>query len=302
VLKPLGQVLEKLSLRGAPTRWFMNLVLMFAIFVLDTFIKVLAHKFLFSTTLTRSCSPHTNQVKGTGDEEGLSIFCPPGGAVSGNLDIPQISNTLLLAENNNNDNDDANSHQTPPPQPPLKHHSNIPELVHQQGPWTCICGITNEEGTIRCEECFGWRESSATTTTTTTGAADSSKKKKKTAPKQQEYYTKIRHVLEYILQTKETEMDIKAADAYIGVISNAMELFGESSTNNNNDNDDDIHNHHHSIPMSPNGRMTRQRFSDIAWKENRTHYEKNSSRVGVEYQVDSLPVVGSDMVPEEEVL
>ena len=90
-----------------------------------------------------------------------------------------------------------------------------------------------------------------------------------------------------------------------------MELFGSTTTsNNNNDDDDDDDNHHHHhhhhnnhhVPMSPNTRMTRQRFSDIAWKENRTHYEKSSSRVGNEYQVDVLPKVGSHTDTEEEVL
>ena len=110
-------------------------------------------------------------------------------------------------------------------------------------------------------------------------------------------------------------MERKAAEAYEDVVNNAIELFGGSisDTDHNNNNDDDDtstsnnnnHHHHQDIPMSPTAqRMTRQRFSDIAWKENRTHYEKSSSRVGSEYQVDVLPVVGSyrsvDMNKDEE--
>mmetsp|Transcript_32399 Transcript_32399/g.48312 ORF Transcript_32399/g.48312 Transcript_32399/m.48312 type:complete len:614 (-) Transcript_32399:34-1875(-) len=229
-------------------------------------------------------------VKGTGQQEGLTIFCPPG--TTTNIDISQIS-TLILAQQNNDKDDDDNSHSTPKQQvqqvvQPLP---SVPELANQQGPWTCVCGVANEEGTIRCEACFGWRENS------TAVVVD---KGNSTTTKKPQYYTKMKHVIGQILK-KENEVESKAAEAYEAVVSDAMELFGASTSD---DEDEDGANNHHNneVPMSPTARMTRQRFSDIAWKENRTHYEKSSSRVGVEYQVDVLPVVGSHTVPEEEVL
>ena len=108
---------------------------------------------------------------------------------------------------------------------------------------------------------------------------------------------------------KENEVDEKATNAYCEEVSDAMELFCYYSNNNNNDDgsdtisrngdnsdddEDDEDDDSSSLPpQPPSPRLTRQRFSDIAWKENRTHYEKSSSRVGVEYQVDVLPVAGS---------
>ena len=133
-------------------------------------------------------------------------------------------------------------------------------------------------------------------------------KKKEKKTKKQLYYIKIRHVIEHILE-KENEVDEKAANAYCEEVSDAMEIFGDYSNNNHDDDgsdsiskdgdnsdeeegdeDDDSSS---LPPQPPSPRLTRQRFSDIAWKENRTHYEKSSSRVGVEYQVDVLPVAGS---------
>ena len=151
--------------------------------------------------------------------------------------------------------------------------------------------MANEEGTIRCEACFGWRENS-------TAVVVVDKGRNSTTTKKPQYYTKMKHVIGQILK-KENEVETKAAEAYETVVSDAMELFGASTSD---DEEDDGVNNHYEVPMSPTARMTRQRFSDIAWKENRTHYEKSSSRVGVEYQVDVLPAVGSHTVPEEEVL
>ncbi|KAK1732349.1 hypothetical protein QTG54_016979 [Skeletonema marinoi] len=227
-------------------------------------------------------------VKGTGQQEGLTIFCPPG--TTTNIDIPQISTLILSQQNNDKDDDDNNSHSTPKQQvvQPLP---SVPELANQQGPWTCVCGVANEEGTIRCEACFGWRENS-------TAVVVVDKGRNSTTTKKPQYYTKMKHVIGQILK-KENEAETKAAEAYETVVSDAMELFGASTSD---DEEDDGVNNHYEVPMSPTARMTRQRFSDIAWKENRTHYEKSSSRVGVEYQVDVLPVVGSHTVPEEEVL
>jgi len=283
-------------------------------------------------------------VKGTGPQEGLSIFFPPGTTPPTNSDMVHLSNRILAKEQQQQQqqhggggNDDNYSHATPKqqqqqqhPPPSSPHHHNhhhhhhpVPQLVHQQGPWKCICGTTNEDGTIRCETCFGWREGSSTTTpaTNTTTASNSDNKQSSSSTSKNQstmrYYTKMKHVIHHILQ-KETIVERKAAEAYEDVVNNAIELFGGSISdtdhnNNNNDDDDDDtstsnnnnHHHHQDIPMSPTAqRMTRQRFSDIAWKENRTHYEKSSSRVGSEYQVDVLPVVGSyrsvDMNKDEE--
>lgn len=244
---------------------------------------------------------HT-QVKGTGAQEGLTIFCTPGNTAT-NTEIVEISNRILSGEeetsSNNNNGGTTTTTET-------DNQKQVPELVNQQGPWNCICGVTNEEGTIRCEACFGWREASETTTTTTT-----KKKNNNNTEKKPQYYTKMRQVIGQILK-KESDVETKAAKAYEAVIADAMELFGESTTTDNHGEEEEegsdegsvnpTTSNHNEAPMSPTARMTRQRFSDIAWKENRTHYEKSSSRVGVEYQVDVLPVVGSHTVPEEEVL
>ena len=115
----------------------------------------------------------------------------------------------------------------------------------------------------------------------------------------------MRQVITHVLK-KDTGAERKAAEAYVKVITNARELFGGSSSStsstNSNNNDEEEDNVENNVAMSPTTRMTRQRFSDIAWKENRTHYEKSASRVGREYQVDVLPAVGSHVVPNEEVM
>ena len=176
-------------------------------------------------------------------------------------------------------------------------------------------------------ECFGWKEAAEGNNTTTNALSkkkrSSNNKKKEKKIKKQLYYIKIRHVIEHILQ-KENDVDEKAANAYCEEVSDAMEIFGDYSNNNHDDDGSDIiskdgdnsdeeegdeDDDSSSLPpQPPSPRLTRQRFSDIAWKENRTHYEKSSSRVGVEYQVDVLPVAGSyqqkseDDEEEEDVL
>ena len=144
--------------------------------------------------------PYFPQVKGTGQQEGLTIFCPPG--TTTNIDIPQISTLILSQQNNDKDDDDNNSHSTPKQQvqqvvQPL---SSVPELANQQGPWTCVCGVANEEGTIRCEACFGWRENSTAVVVVDKG----------NTTKKPQYYTKMKHVIGQILKKENEEAQLLA--------------------------------------------------------------------------------------------
>mmetsp|Transcript_21193 Transcript_21193/g.33296 ORF Transcript_21193/g.33296 Transcript_21193/m.33296 type:complete len:669 (-) Transcript_21193:52-2058(-) len=232
-------------------------------------------------------------VKGTGSHEGLTIFCPPGTTAT-NTDIVQLSNRILAREGEQSNDDNNNDGDTTDKQITSTKLSSVLELVNQQGPW---------------------REASSTTPATNNATTNTTTTNTNTTTKKPQYYTKMRQVIEQILK-KETAVETKAAEAYEAVILNAVELFGESTTNNTDDTNNEKeeegsiegnanptnNNNNNEVPMSPTTRMTRQRFSDIAWKENRTHYEKSSSRVGLQYQVDVLPVVGSHTVPEEEVL
>jgi hypothetical protein len=256
-------------------------------------------------------SQSLSQVKGTGNEEGITVFCTPGV----NTETINISDLIAKEEeekkktsgssvsSSSSSNDDNTSQE----------QQQQTEISNLQGSWKCNCGVTNEENTIRCMECFGWKEAAEGNNNTTAPPSKKKKsnnnKKKKKKMKKQLCYIKIRHVIEHILQ-KENEVDEKAANAYCEEVSDAIELFGDYSNNNddddgsdtiskdgdNSDDDeegDDDDDSSSLPPQPPSPRLTRQRFSDIAWKENRTHYEKSSSRVGVEYQVDVLPVAGS---------
>ncbi len=251
------------------------------------------------------------QVKGTGSEEGITVFCTPGV----NTETINISDLIAKEEEekkNGNSSGSSNSSSSNDDNTPQEQQQQT-EISNLHGSWKCNCGVTNEENTIRCMECFGWKEAAEGNNNTTAPSKkkkSNNKKKEKKKLKKQLYYIKIRHVIEHILQ-KENEVDEKAANAYCEEVSDAMELFGDYSNNNDDDDDDgsdsiskdgdnsddekgDDDDDSSSLPpQPPSPRLTRQRFSDIAWKENRTHYEKSSSRVGVEYQVDVLPVAGS---------
>ena len=81
------------------------------------------------------------------------------------------------------------------------------------------------------------------------------------------YFSKVRDVIERVLE-KNNETEAMAADAY-------TELVGGKS-----------------LPPSPS-RKTLEKIDLCAWKDERTHFSKSSSRVGPEFQVGTLPKAGS---------
>ena len=81
------------------------------------------------------------------------------------------------------------------------------------------------------------------------------------------YFSKVSDLIERVLE-KNNETEAMAADAY-------MELVGSKS-----------------LPSSPS-RKTREKIDLCAWKDERTHYNNSSSRVGPEFQVSTLPKAGS---------
>jgi hypothetical protein len=81
------------------------------------------------------------------------------------------------------------------------------------------------------------------------------------------YFCEVRDVIERVLE-KNNETEAMAADAY-------TELVGSKS-----------------VPSSPSSK-TREKIDLCAWKDERTHYKKSSSRVGPEFQADTLPKAGS---------
>jgi hypothetical protein len=85
------------------------------------------------------------------------------------------------------------------------------------------------------------------------------------------YFSKVSDVIERVLE-KNNETEAIAADAY-------TELVGSKS-----------------LPSSPS-RKTREKIDLCAWKDERIHYNKSSSRVGPEFQVSTLPKAGSGRNP-----
>lgn len=76
-----------------------------------------------------------------------------------------------------------------------------------------------------------------------------------------------------------------AADSYLELIPNGADMFLTDQKDKTGGSES---------PSSPSRGTPRQvHINHFAWKDERTHYEKASSRVGPEYQVDILPVAGS---------
>jgi len=262
-------------------------------------------------------------MKGTGHEEGITIFCPPGVEAvltdnpnNSDRNDGNLSNLVsrLLKEEAQKE-EDKNNAAAAAAAARLKQQQRQQQQQQrqqqQEGQWQCsACGTANDANTIRCLECFGWRIIATSSSSAYNNnnappphppsphsSSPTNKPLKQrsatTTNNNQQYYIKIRHVITRILR-KENDIETKAADAYLNEVSDALDFFAEEDDNDSvvdDDGDDGNGIVSSSPPHSP--RMTRQRFTDIAWKENRTHYEKSSSRVGVEYQVDVLPVAGS---------
>lgn len=90
------------------------------------------------------------------------------------------------------------------------------------------------------------------------------------------YFRKVRDVIERVLEKKNTA-EAMAADAYLEIVPDASDMFTDKEEK--------------SEPSCP----SRQRHNNnhFSWKDERTHFEKSSSRVGPDFQVDVLPAAGS---------
>lgn len=154
------------------------------------------------------------------------------------------------------------------PQTPTKENTSPPI---EDETWICAsCGHTNGTAKSRCsgtfgegQRCMAWRGG-----------------KRLRKP----YFSKVRDVIERILE-KNNEAEAIAADAYTELVPYVADIFGEQK--DKKDPKDSK-----SLPYSPSS-QTRQKIDLCAWKHERTHYNKSSSRVGPEFQVDSLPKAGS---------
>ncbi|KAL9189308.1 hypothetical protein ACHAXT_011798 [Thalassiosira profunda] len=196
-------------------------------------------------------------AKGEGDEEGATYFLPPGVTMdsSGKGD-----------DSKDTDADVAGGE----PKSPSKEKSAT-TVVRPEGPWECkACGHTNTAEKSRCTgtvgegKCYAWRGG-----------------KRLRKP----YLSRVRDVIERVLERK-TDAEATAADAFLELVPNAFEVFVESKK--------DKAPSKRVAEEEPSSPSRDTRSADMyAWKEERTHYEKASSRVGSEYQVDVLPLAGS---------
>ncbi len=154
------------------------------------------------------------------------------------------------------------------PQSPSKENPSPPI---DDGPWICAsCGHTNVTAKSRCNGTFGeglrclaWRGG-----------------KRVRKP----YFNKVRDVIERILE-KNNEAEAIAADAYTELVPHVADLFTEQKDKKGMKGS-------RSEPSSPSS-QTRQKIDLCSWKDERTHYKKSSSRIGSEFQVDTLPEAGS---------
>ena len=138
-----------------------------------------------------------------------------------------------------------------------------PASKDPDGAWDCVsCGHTNAIAKSRCAgsvdgvRCLAWRGG-----------------KRLRRP----YFSKVRDVIERVLE-KKGAAEAKAADAFVVLVPNATELFHKKDEKRDQAPT-------HSVPQVLAALST--------WKEDRTHFEKASSRIGSEFQVDALPAAGS---------
>ncbi|KAL7533674.1 hypothetical protein ACHAWF_004592 [Thalassiosira exigua] len=138
-----------------------------------------------------------------------------------------------------------------------------------EGSWICeSCSRNNMKASSRCGQCMAWR-----------------------GGRRRRYLKKVRDVIERILQ-KKNDVDARAADAFVELVPNAYSMFSEQKDKKGGPSPD-------KKCGSSNGKKSKspskEKSLDIssAWKDERTHFEKTSSRVGPEFQVDLLPAAGS---------
>lgn len=93
------------------------------------------------------------------------------------------------------------------------------------------------------------------------------------------HFIKVRDLLERVFE-KKNDAESKAADAYLKIVPDAFDMFTEKKDKTSE------------TPPSPS-RSRQSICAHSAWKDERIHFEKASSRVGPEFQVDVLPAAGS---------
>ena len=153
------------------------------------------------------------------------------------------------------------------PQSPSKENPSPPI---DDGPWLCAsCGHTNVTAKSRCcgsfgegLRCMAWRGG-----------------KRVRKP----YFSRVRDVIERVLE-KNNEAEAIAADAYTELVPHVADLFTEQE-------DKKEPRDSKSVPSSSS--QTRQKNDLSSWKDERTHYNKSSSRIGSEFQVARPPKAGS---------
>ncbi len=138
----------------------------------------------------------------------------------------------------------------------------------EDGPWRCSSGgHTNGTAKSRCtrsidegQRCMAWRDG-----------------KRCRKP----YFSKVRDVIERVLE-RNNEAEAIAAKAFTELVPHVADLFGRKKDEN------EIEGSKSSPSSQP-----RQKNDLCAWKDERTHFNKSSSRIGSEFQVDTLPEAGS---------
>ena len=95
------------------------------------------------------------------------------------------------------------------------------------------------------------------------------------------YFGRVRDVIERVLE-KKNEAEAQAADAFLNLVPDAMDTFAEQGDKKDK-----------RKPAATIKNVKNKEVNNLSWKDDRTHYEKASSRVGPEFQVDELPVAGS---------
>ncbi len=138
----------------------------------------------------------------------------------------------------------------------------------EEGTWTCSsCRHINSTGKSRCtgsfddgQRCMSWRDG---------------KRRHKA------YFSKVRDVIERVLE-RNNEAEAVAAEAFTELVPHVADLFGAKKDEKDMEG---------SIGFLSS--LSRQKHDLCAWKDERIHYNKSSSRVGSEFQVDTYPKAGS---------
>lgn len=95
------------------------------------------------------------------------------------------------------------------------------------------------------------------------------------------YFSNVHDVLKRVLE-RNNEVETIAANAFTELVPDAADLAPENVINEQKD--------RNSLPGSPS-RDIRHKLDH--WKDARTHYNKTESRIGPEFNVDTLPKAGS---------